>query len=84
MGSEGGGRKLRNFPQPPPSPPIANVACDLPLEGEGVGSIVSVRAGANALISFNLRHFKHAAPKFGLHLSQPGPFLRDFLRGIPS
>ena len=44
----------------------------------------AVNAGANALISFNLRHFKHAALNFGLHVSQPGPFLRDFFRGTQS
>jgi putative PIN family toxin of toxin-antitoxin system len=44
----------------------------------------AANAGAYALISFNLRHFKHVAPKFDLRVSQPGPFLRDFFRGIPS
>jgi putative PIN family toxin of toxin-antitoxin system len=44
----------------------------------------AVNAGVDALLSFNIKHFKHAAPYFGLRLSQPGPFLQDFLRGIRS
>jgi len=41
----------------------------------------AVNAGADALLSFNLRHFKRGAERFDLRLSQPGPFLHDFLRG---
>lgn len=44
----------------------------------------AVNAGANALITFNLRHFEVAAHDFGLPVSRPGPFLQDFLRGTPS
>ena len=36
----------------------------------------AVNARANALLSFNIRHFQSAAVKFGLLVSQPGPFLR--------
>jgi putative PIN family toxin of toxin-antitoxin system len=39
----------------------------------------AVNAGADALLSFNVRHFQRAAERFGLRVSQPGPFLRDFL-----
>ena len=44
----------------------------------------AVNAAADALLSFNLRHFHRAAERFGLHVSQPGPFLQDFLRGTRS
>jgi putative PIN family toxin of toxin-antitoxin system len=44
----------------------------------------AVNAQADALISFNLKHFTAAAHRFGLRLSQPGPFLQDFMRGIAS
>ncbi len=44
----------------------------------------AVNAGADALLSFNVRHFQGAAGRFGLRLSRPGPFLQDFLRGKPS
>jgi putative PIN family toxin of toxin-antitoxin system len=44
----------------------------------------AVNAGADALLSFNLRHFQRAAMRFGLCVSQPGPFLQEFLRGIRS
>jgi len=44
----------------------------------------AVNAQADALISFNLKHFTTAAHRFGLRLSQPGPFLQHFMRGIAS
>ena len=37
----------------------------------------AVNAGADALLSFNLKHFAQAASRFNLKLSQPGPFLRS-------
>jgi putative PIN family toxin of toxin-antitoxin system len=39
----------------------------------------AVNAQADALLSFNLKHFSQAAGRFNLHLSQPGPFLRSLL-----
>ncbi|MBI4756957.1 MAG: putative toxin-antitoxin system toxin component, PIN family [Betaproteobacteria bacterium] len=44
----------------------------------------AVNAGADALLSFNLRHFRRAAQRFGLHVSQPGSFLNTYLRGNAS
>lgn len=44
----------------------------------------AVNAGADALLSFNVRHFQRAAARFGLCVSQPGPFLQEFLRGTRS
>ena len=44
----------------------------------------AVNAHADALLSFNVRHFQRAAAKFGLPVSQPGPFLRSFRGGQPS
>ena len=35
----------------------------------------AVNASADALLSFNVRHFQAAAAKFGLMVSPPGPFL---------
>jgi putative PIN family toxin of toxin-antitoxin system len=37
----------------------------------------AVNARADALLSFNLKHFAQAASRFNLKLSQPGPFLRS-------
>ena len=37
----------------------------------------AVNARADALLSFNVRHFQPAAAKFGMRVSQPGPFLRS-------
>jgi putative PIN family toxin of toxin-antitoxin system len=37
----------------------------------------AVNARADALLSFNLRHFKTAANRFGLKLAEPGSFLRS-------
>ena len=37
----------------------------------------AVNAGAQVLLSFNLRHFAPAATLFGLRLSRPGPFLKS-------
>lgn len=39
----------------------------------------AVNAGADALLSFNVRHFRRAAERFGLRVSPPGPFLKEFL-----
>lgn len=39
----------------------------------------SVNASAQALLTFNLKHFAIAAERFGLQVSQPGPFLRSLL-----
>ena len=44
----------------------------------------AVNARADALLSFNLRHFQQAAARFNLRVSPPGLFLQDFLRGTPS
>ena len=38
----------------------------------------AVNGRAEALISFNVRHFKTAVARFNLHLSPPGEFLRSF------
>ncbi len=51
---------------------------------DGLVLEAAVNAGADALLSFNLRHFQRAAERFGLRVSQPGPFLHDFLRGTRS
>ncbi len=37
----------------------------------------AVNASANALITFNLKHFALATERFGLPISQPGSFLRS-------
>ncbi len=37
----------------------------------------AVNAQADALLSFNLKHFSQAVGRFNLRLSQPGPFLRS-------
>lgn len=37
----------------------------------------AVNAAAQALITFNLKHFARATERFGLTVSQPGPFLRS-------
>ena len=39
----------------------------------------AVNFGANALLTFNLRHFRNAAQRFGLPVLTPG----DFLRSLP-
>jgi hypothetical protein len=44
----------------------------------------AVNAAADALLSFNLRHFRPAAERFGLLVAPPGPFLHEFLRGTLS
>lgn len=41
-------------------------------------------AASVSLLSFNVRHFQRAAARFGLCVSQPGPFLQEFLRGTRS
>lgn len=41
----------------------------------------AVNAAADALLTFNLRHFRQATGHFGLKLSRPGLFLETFLRG---
>jgi len=43
----------------------------------------AVNARADALLSFNVRHFQPAADKFGMRVSQPGPFLRSLSREKP-
>ena len=43
----------------------------------------AVNARADALLSFNVRHFQPAAAKFDLRVSQPGPFLRSLGRETP-
>ena len=37
----------------------------------------AVNASAQALLTFNLKHFAIAAERFGLRVSHPGPFLRS-------
>lgn len=37
----------------------------------------AVNANADALLTFNLRHFEQAAKRFGLPVCQPGLFLRS-------
>jgi len=37
----------------------------------------AVNASAAALLTFNMKHFASAAERFGLFVSQPGPFLRS-------
>jgi putative PIN family toxin of toxin-antitoxin system len=37
----------------------------------------AVNAGADALLSFNIRHFARAAAGFGLRVERPGEFLRS-------
>ena len=44
----------------------------------------AVNAAADALLSFNLRHFRPAAERFGLLVAPPGPFLHEFLSGTLS
>ena len=44
----------------------------------------AVNSGADALLSFNVRHFQRAAARFDLRVSQPGLFLQDFFRGNQS
>jgi putative PIN family toxin of toxin-antitoxin system len=44
----------------------------------------AVNAAADALLSFDLRHFRRAAERFGLLVAPPGPFLHEFLRGTLS
>lgn len=40
----------------------------------------AVNARADALLSFNVRHFQPAAATFGMRVSQPGTFLRSLGR----
>ncbi|MDP2823778.1 MAG: PIN domain-containing protein [Sulfuritalea sp.] len=73
---------LASFVEPVPihflwHPQLHDPADELVLEA-------AVNAGADALLSFNLRHFRHAAQSFGLRVAQTGPFLQDFLRGTRS
>lgn len=70
---------LASFVEPVPihflwRPQLHDPADELVLEA-------AVNAGVDALLSFNLKHFRHAAERFNLRVSQPGPFLQDFLRG---
>ncbi len=37
----------------------------------------AMNASAQALLTFNLKHFARAAERLGLRVSQPGPFLRS-------
>lgn len=37
----------------------------------------AVNASAQVLLTFNVKHFANAATRFGLPISQPGPFLRS-------
>jgi putative PIN family toxin of toxin-antitoxin system len=37
----------------------------------------AVNANADALLTFNLRHFQSAAERFGLRVTRPGDFLRS-------
>lgn len=37
----------------------------------------AVNASAQALLTFNVKHFANAAVRFGLAVAQPGPFLRS-------
>jgi putative PIN family toxin of toxin-antitoxin system len=41
----------------------------------------AVNASADALITFNLKHFEIATRRFGICISRPGPFLHTLLRG---
>lgn len=50
-------------------PQLRDLADELVLEA-------AVNARADALLSFNLRHFQQAATRFGLELTRPGDFLR--------
>ncbi|TSE21503.1 tRNA(fMet)-specific endonuclease VapC [Tepidimonas alkaliphilus] len=43
----------------------------------------AVNAGANTLLTFNVRHFRAAAGRFGLPVSPPGPWLARFLQRDP-
>lgn len=70
---------LAGFVEPVPihylwRPQLHDPADELVLEA-------AVNAGVDALLSFNLRHFRNAADRFGLRVSQPGPFLQEFMRG---
>lgn len=42
----------------------------------------AVNGHASALLSFNLRHFRQAASRFGLVLARPGDFLHTFKEGL--
>ncbi len=37
----------------------------------------AANARADVLLGFNLKHFSAAMPRFGIRLSQPGPFFRS-------
>lgn len=70
---------LASFVKPVPihflwRPQLRDPADELVLEA-------AVNGRADALISFNLRHFMHAAQGFGLRVSNPGYLLQNFLRG---
>lgn len=70
---------LASFVEPVPihylwRPQLRDPADELVLEA-------AVNAGADALLSFNHRHFRKAAARFELPLFQPGVFLRNFVRG---
>ena len=70
---------LASFVEPVPihylwRPQLHDPADELVLEA-------AVNAGADALLSFNLRHFRNAADRFGLRVTQPGSLLREFLQG---
>ena len=41
----------------------------------------AVNSQADALLTFNLRHFRPAVDRFGLCVSTPGAFFQEFLRG---
>lgn len=44
----------------------------------------AINAGADALLTFNLRHFRQVTERFSLGVFRPGLFLEDFLRGTIS
>ena len=69
---------LASFVKPVPihylwRPQLHDPADELVLEA-------AVNACADALLTFNLRHFRQAAQRFGLPVFQPGPFLQDHFR----
>lgn len=70
---------LAGFIEPVPihflwRPQLRDPADELVLE-------TAINAGADALLTFNLRHFRVAVDRFGLRLSRPGPFLEALVRG---
>lgn len=73
---------LASFIEPVPihflwRPQLPDPADELVLEA-------AVNTGAEALITFNLKHFEKAARRFDLRVSRPGPFLQSLSRGPSS